>query len=192
VRYFTEGILPKYTVFLWFWVFFQTYFWNLSSTSGLSQIYKMRNVWKLPIPFSRNTVISSIEKTSLSWKTLLWKENCPVNSKLVMKIFCHVRIPCKSHVFRISQSHYLGNPYTCKIFMTIFEFFGQFFFQNDVFKLQEDFSELGIRVLANGLGSFQTFLILQIWDKPEMLERFQKQFWKLDLKSKKPRILWFP
>jgi hypothetical protein len=32
-------------------------------------------------------------------------------------------------------------------------------FQNDVFKLLEDFSELGITVfLENGLGSFQTFL----------------------------------
>jgi hypothetical protein len=40
---------------------------------------------------------------------------------------------------------------------------GQFFFQNDVFKLQEDFSELEIRVfLENGLGNFQIFLILQI------------------------------
>jgi hypothetical protein len=29
--------------------------------------------------------------------------------------------------------------------MTIFEFVGQIFFQNDVFKLQEDFSEHGIR-----------------------------------------------
>jgi hypothetical protein len=45
----------------------------------------------------------------------------------------------------------------------IFQFVGQFFFHNDVFKLQKDFSELGIRVfLDNGLGSFQTFLILQI------------------------------
>jgi hypothetical protein len=53
--------------------------------------------------------------------------------------------------------------------MTIFEFVGQFFFQNDVFKLPEDVSELGIRVfLANGLESFQTFLILQIWDKPKI------------------------
>jgi hypothetical protein len=54
------------------------------------------------------------------------------------------------------KSRNLGNPYT-------FQFVGQFFFQNDVCKLQEDFSELGIRVfLKNGLGSFQTFLILQI------------------------------
>jgi hypothetical protein len=45
----------------------------------------------------------------------------------------------------------------------MFESVGQFFFQNDVFKLKEDFSVLGIRVfLENGLGSFQTFLIPQI------------------------------
>jgi hypothetical protein len=54
---------------------------------------------------------------------------------------------------------------------------GQSFFQKDVFKLQEVFSELEIRVfLVNGLESFQTFLILQISDKPEALKRFQKQF----------------
>jgi hypothetical protein len=40
--------------------------------------------------------------------------------------------------------------------MTIFEFVGQYFFQNGVFKLQEDFSEHGIRVFfENGLGSIQ-------------------------------------
>jgi hypothetical protein len=37
------------------------------------------------------------------------------------------------------------------------------FFQNDVFKLQEVFSELGIRVFSEKvLGSFQAFSILQI------------------------------
>jgi hypothetical protein len=40
----------------------------------------------------------------------------------------------------------------------------------------------------NGLGSFQTFLILQISDKPEVLKRFYKQFLKLNSKSKKPCI----
>jgi hypothetical protein len=63
------------------------------------------------------------------------------------------------------------------MFMVIFEFVGQFFFQNDVFKIQEDFSGHGIRVfLKNELGSFQTFLILQISDKPEMLKILQKHF----------------
>jgi hypothetical protein len=38
------------------------------------------------------------------------------------------------------------------------------FFQNDVFKLQEVFSEHGIKVFhEKGLGSFQAFFILQIW-----------------------------
>jgi hypothetical protein len=50
-----------------------------------------------------------------------------------------------------------------KFFMAIFEFIRQSFFQNDVFKIQEVFSELAITVfLENGLGSFQTFLICQI------------------------------
>jgi hypothetical protein len=61
--------------------------------------------------------------------------------------------------------------------MTIFEFVGQFYFQNDVFKLQEDFLEHKIREFhENGLGNFQAFFILQISDKPEVLKRFQKQF----------------
>jgi hypothetical protein len=48
-----------------------------------------------------------------------------------------------------------------KFFITVFEFIGQFFFQNDDLKLQEVFSELGIRVFfENGLGSCQTFLVL--------------------------------
>jgi hypothetical protein len=59
----------------------------------------------------------------------------------------------------------------------IFEVVRQFFLQNDVFKLQEDFSEHGIRkFLGNELGSFQTFLVLHISDKPGVLKRFQKQF----------------
>jgi hypothetical protein len=50
-----------------------------------------------------------------------------------------------------------------EFFIAVFEFIGQFFFQNDIFKLQEVFSELEIRVfLENEAGSFQTFLILQI------------------------------
>jgi hypothetical protein len=59
----------------------------------------------------------------------------------------------------------------------IFEFVGQFFFQNDAFKLQEVFSELEIRVfLENGLGSFQALLIFQMSDKPAVLEKFQKSY----------------
>jgi hypothetical protein len=61
--------------------------------------------------------------------------------------------------------------------MAVFEFIGQFFFQNNVFQLQENFSEHGIReFLENGPGSFQTFIISLILDKPEVLKKFQKQF----------------
>jgi hypothetical protein len=53
--------------------------------------------------------------------------------------------------------------YVGEFFMTVFEFIGQLFFQNDVLKLQEVFSELEIRVfLENRLGNFQPILILQI------------------------------
>jgi hypothetical protein len=54
---------------------------------------------------------------------------------------------------------------------TIFEFIGQFYFLNDIFKLQEVFSELVLRLfLENGFGKIQKFLILQILDKPEVLK----------------------
>jgi hypothetical protein len=47
--------------------------------------------------------------------------------------------------------------------MTVFEFTGQFFFQNDVFKLQEVFSELEIGLFfENGLGSSQTFYFIDL------------------------------
>jgi hypothetical protein len=80
-----------------------------------------------------------------------------------------------------------------EFFFTVFEFIGQFFFQNDVFKIQEVFSEHdGIRVLIeNGLEGFQKFLIFQIGDKTEMLKIFKKKFWNVKSKLKKPRILMF-
>jgi hypothetical protein len=91
----------------------------------MSQNCKIRNVWRLPSPFSRNTLIPCSEKSFLSLKSLFWKKSYPTNSKI--------------------------------------EFIGQFFFQNNVFKLKEDFSEHVIRVfLEKGLGSLQIFLILQI------------------------------
>jgi hypothetical protein len=43
------------------------------------------------------------------------------------------------------KSLYHENPYARQLFMTIFEFIGRFYFQNDVLKLQIVFSELGIR-----------------------------------------------
>jgi hypothetical protein len=42
-----------------------------------------------------------------------------------------------------------------EFFRTVFEFLGQVFIQNDVFKLQEVFSEVGIRVFfENGTRKF--------------------------------------
>jgi hypothetical protein len=35
---------------------FRNYFWNVFNTSGLSQIFKIKNVWKLSIPFSSNAL----------------------------------------------------------------------------------------------------------------------------------------
>jgi hypothetical protein len=110
-------------------------------------------------------LIPCSEKSSWSLKTSFWKKDCPTNSKMAMKNFSHERIPCKSLNFMVlghpsNTSQNYGNPCSWKIFMAIIEFVGQFFFQNDVFKLQKDFSEHGIRkFFRNGLGSFQVFLI---------------------------------
>jgi hypothetical protein len=85
-----------------------------------------------------------------------------------------------------------GNPYTWTIFMPIFEFVGQFFFQNDVHKLQEDFSEVGIRVfLENGLASLQTFLTLQTCDKPEVILKIPKTVLKTRRKTKETTFALF-
>jgi hypothetical protein len=43
---------------------FHNCFWNPFITSGLSQICKIRNGWKLPISLSRITLIPSSEKTA--------------------------------------------------------------------------------------------------------------------------------
>jgi hypothetical protein len=67
----------------------------------LSEICKIRNVWKLPSPFSWD----HSEKTSLSLKTSFWKKNCPINSKTFIKNFFHVRLPSKSLNFMV-----LGYP----------------------------------------------------------------------------------
>jgi hypothetical protein len=43
---------------------FQISFWKHFSTSGLSQIWKIRNAWNFLGPISRNTLIPCSEKTS--------------------------------------------------------------------------------------------------------------------------------
>jgi hypothetical protein len=64
--------------------------------------------------------------------------------------------------------------------MIIFEFIGQFYFQNDIFKLQKDFSELVTRVfLENGLESFQLFFLFYRFEtnqrcKKDSKNRFEK------------------
>jgi hypothetical protein len=65
---------PKYNGFFGFESSFQNCSWNFVNTSGLSQNCKIRNAWKLPRPFSRNTLISSSEKISWSLKTSFWKK----------------------------------------------------------------------------------------------------------------------
>jgi hypothetical protein len=67
----------------------------------LSQIYRIRNVWKLPSSFSRNTLIPCSEKSSWSLYISFWKKNCPINSKPVIKKFFHVRLPYKSLNFMV-------------------------------------------------------------------------------------------
>jgi hypothetical protein len=80
---------------------FENCLWNLFITFGLSQICKIKNVWKLSSPFLM--------------KTSFWKKNCPINSKTVIKKFFYLRLPCKSLIF----TTVLG--YSCK---KIFESMG--------------------------------------------------------------------
>jgi hypothetical protein len=77
-----QGILRNQSTrdFFGFEFSFQNCFWNVFSTSVLSQSCKIRNVWKRPSPFSRNTLILCSEKSSWSLKTSLWKESYPTNS----------------------------------------------------------------------------------------------------------------
>jgi hypothetical protein len=55
-----QAILRNQSIrgFFGFKSIFQNCFWNIFSTSGMSQLCKIRNVWKLPSTFSRNTLIS--------------------------------------------------------------------------------------------------------------------------------------
>jgi hypothetical protein len=80
----------------------QNCFWNVFSTSGLSQIWKIRNVWKLPSPFKEYS-------DHMLWKDFLetsfWKKYCSINSKTVIKNFLHVKFRCKPLNFMV-----LGYP----------------------------------------------------------------------------------
>jgi hypothetical protein len=71
--------------------------------------------------------------------------------------------------------------------MTIFEFFGQLYFQNNVFKLQEDFSELGFRIfLENGLPEISYFTDLR---QTRGVKTILKRVLKTKLKIKETTLL---
>jgi hypothetical protein len=82
----TQGILRNQSTrgFFGFEFNFQNCFWNVFNTSGLSQSCKIRNIWNLSSPFSRNTLIPFSEKSSWSLKTSFWKESYTLNSNIVM------------------------------------------------------------------------------------------------------------
>jgi hypothetical protein len=165
----------------------------------LSEFCKIRNAWKLPSTFSRNTLIQSSEKICCSLKTSFWKKNCPINLKTIMKKFSHERLPCKSLYFMVlgypcKKSQNYGSLYTWKIFMHIFEFFGQFFFQNDVFKLQEVFSELELRLelsLRTDSEVSRHFLFYRFETNQRWIEDFKNRFQNYTQIQKKLRILSF-
>jgi hypothetical protein len=62
-----QGILRNQSTrgFFGFEFSFENCFCNVFSTSGLSQIYKITNVWKLSRPFSRNTLLPHALKNLL-------------------------------------------------------------------------------------------------------------------------------
>jgi hypothetical protein len=86
-----QGILRNYNThgFFCFEFSFQNCFWNVFSSSGLSQICKIRNVWEPPSPFSRNTLISCSEKSS--WNMML-EEKLSNKLKNSHDNFCGVKV----------------------------------------------------------------------------------------------------
>jgi hypothetical protein len=61
---------------------FQNCFWNVFSTSDLSQICKIRNVRKLPVP-SQGILLSRALKMFLKFKNIILEEDS-TNSKIVL------------------------------------------------------------------------------------------------------------
>jgi hypothetical protein len=161
-----QGIFwePKYRWFLFGFESssFQNCFWNLFSSSGLSQICKIRNAWKFASSQARSW---SLKPSRINSKMIIFQTQVSKNMK-----------------FRDLQG----------FLMTVFEFIGQFFFRNDGFTLQEDFKSLGSEYsLRTDLEVFRHFLFYRLETPQISLKGFLKQFWKLDLKPKKPHILWF-
>jgi hypothetical protein len=76
----------------------------------------------------------------------------------------------------------LGSLTWKKFFMTVFEFIGQFFVQNDVFKLQEVFSDHGIRI-EKGLEASRHFLFYRFYRSDKNIPKtFLKTRHKIFLK----------
>jgi hypothetical protein len=150
----------------------------------LSQICKIRNVWKLSLPFSRNTLIPYSEKSSF------WKKSYHNFSGVKVLWFWDFFLEYpKTMKFRDLQRSLTWR----KFFMTVFEFIGHFFIQNDVFKLQEAFSEYEISVLLeHGLVScpeISYFLDLRQTSDAKKIPKTVLKTRLKSLKPKKPRIL---
>jgi hypothetical protein len=109
-----------------------------------SKICKIRIAWK-----SSESILKEYSNHKL-WKYFLQFKNIILEVKLLKK-------------FKNGPEKFLAS--------TIFEFCGQFFFQNEVLKLQKVFSELVKLFLRTDLESSRHFLF---WDKPEVLKKISK------------------
>jgi hypothetical protein len=94
---------------------FQNFFFYLFRTSGLSEICKIRNIWKLPSPFLRNTPILCSEKSSWSLKTSFWKKNCTKIQKWPWKFFrCNGFLSFENFCLDVLQ------PWSSEIYSEVF------------------------------------------------------------------------
>jgi hypothetical protein len=72
-----QGILRNQIIcgFFGFKFSFQNCFWNVFSTSGLSQICKIRNVWKPLLMEYSDPMLMSLWKDFLEFKNIILEEN---------------------------------------------------------------------------------------------------------------------
>jgi hypothetical protein len=75
--------------------------------------------------------------------------------------------------------------------MPVFEFVGQYFFQNNVFKLQEVFSELEIRVFLENGWKFPGISHFTDLRQTTGAKKILRTVLKTRLKPKKPHTLLF-
>jgi hypothetical protein len=127
---------------------------SICSTSGLSQICKIRNVWILAIPFSRMTLMSDPElwKVFLEFKNIILEEKWSNQLKNIREHFSGVRVSMVLELLAWISWNHEDQKYTGQLFLNLLQIV--------VFKIQEVISELEIRVfLENGLRSVQKCLI---------------------------------